>query len=239
MIARLKDPALRPRLESEILHGIPGSNWYDHYTATGGWDGVQVVSLSNPMYKRFEGKRMNEVIQAMGKPALDVLFELVEENGGSVPAIYFHHSEEDMLYALRQPFVSFGSDGYALTVEGPLARGNPHPRSYGTFARILGKYVREEKAISLEEAVRKMTSANTATVHIFDRGLLRPGQWADVTVFDADRIIDHATYEKPQQYSTGVQYLLVNGQLVLDHGEHTGARPGAVIYGQGRVAGPR
>ncbi len=233
LIARLKDPSLRSRLESEILHGIPNSNWYDHYTATGGWEGMLLVSLSNPKYKQFEGKRMSEVIAAVGKPPLDVLFQLLEENQGSVPTIYFHHSEDDMRYALRQPFVSIGSDGSALTTEGPLARGNPHPRSYGTFARVLGRYVRDEKVISLEEAVRKMTSANSAKIHVFDRGLLRPGQWADVTVFDAGKIIDHATYERPQQYATGVQYVLVNGQVVLDGGKHTGARPGAILYGPG------
>jgi N-acyl-D-aspartate/D-glutamate deacylase len=233
LIARLKDPSLRSRLESEILHGIPNSNWYDHYTATGGWEGMLLVSLSNPKYKQFEGKRMSEVIAAVGKPPLDVLFQLLEENQGSVPTIYFHHSEDDMRYALRQPFVSIGSDGSALTTEGPLARGNPHPRSYGTFARVLGRYVRDEKVISLEEAVRKMTSANSAKIHVFDRGLLRPGQWADVTVFDAGKIIDHATYERPQQYATGVQYVLVNGQVVLDGGKHTDARPGAILYGPG------
>jgi N-acyl-D-amino-acid deacylase len=235
MIARLKDPALRPRLEDEILHGIPGTNWYDHWTATGSPEGMLLVSLSNPKYKQFEGKRLSEVIQSIGKPPLDVLFQLLEENGGSVPTIYFHHSEEDMRFALKQPFVSFGSDGSALATEGPLARGNPHPRSFGTFARVLGVYVRQEKLITLEEAIRKMTSANTAKVHIFDRGLLRLGQWADVTVFNADTIIDHATYEKPQQYSTGVEYLLVNGKLVIDHGNHTGARPGAIVYGPGKV----
>jgi len=236
LIARLKDPALRPRLEDEILHGIAGANWYDHWTATGSPEGMLLVSLSNPKYKQYEGKRLSEVIQSMGKPPLDVLFELLEENGGSVPTIYFHHSEEDMRYALKQPFVSIGSDGMALATEGPLARGNPHPRSFGTFARVLGVYVRQEKLITLEEAIRKMTSANTGKAHIYDRGLLRPGQWADVTVFDAGAIIDHATYEKPQQYSTGVEYLLVNGKLVIDHGRHTGTRPGAIVYGPGYPA---
>src|SRR5438477_5421798 len=167
LIARLKDASLRQRLESEINNGIPGSSWYNHYTATGGWDGMLLVSSSNPKYKKFEGKRMNEVIQALGKPPIDALFELLEENRGSVPTVYFHHSEEDMKFALRQPFVSIGSDGTAVKTEGPLARGNPHPRYYGTFPRVLGKYVREEKVISIEEAIRKMTSANTAKIHVF------------------------------------------------------------------------
>jgi len=232
MIRRLKDPALRPRIENEILHGIPGSNWYDHYTATGGWEGMLLVSLSNPQYKKFEGMRMNQVIEAVGKPPLDVLFELLEANGGSVPTVYFHHSEEDMRFALKQPFVSIGSDGTAVATEGPLAAGHPHPRYYGTFPRILGRYVREEKVLTLEEAIRKMTSANAAKIGAFDRGLLRPGMMADVTVFDAGRITDHATFEKPHQYATGVEFVIVNGQVVLDHGQHTGARPGAILKRQ-------
>ena len=243
MLARLKDPALRPRLENEINHGIPGSNWYNHYTATGGWEGMLLVSFSNPQYKRFEGKRMSEVIRGLGKPGIDVLFELLEANGGSVPTVYFHHSEEDMRYALRQWFVSIGSDGTAVKTEGPLAAGNPHPRYYGTFPRVLGRYVREEKLLTLEEAVRKMTSANAAKLHVYDRGLLRPGQWADVTIFDAARIIDHATFEKPHQYSTGVEYVLVNGRLVIEKGRHTGGRPGVIVYGpayrRGSASGPR
>ncbi len=234
MIQRLRDPALRPRLESEIYHGIPGSNWYDHYTGTGSWEGMLLVKLSNPKYQRFEGKRMIEVIQELGVNPIDALFELLENNGGSVPTVYFHHSEEDMRYALKQPFVSIGSDGTAVKAEGPLAAGHPHPRYYGTFPRVLGRYVREDGVISLEEAIRKMTSANAAKIRAFDRGLLRPGLAADVTVFDAAKIIDHATYEKPHQYSTGVEYVIVNGQLVLDQGRHTHARPGVILYGQGK-----
>jgi len=234
MIVRLKDPALRPRLEREILEGIPGSNWYNHYTATGGWEGILLVSLSNPAYKRFEGRRMSEVIAELGGAPVDVLFRLLVDNNGSVPAVYFHHSEEDMRYALGQPFVSIGSDGAALKAEGPLARGHPHPRYYGTFPRVLGRYVRQEKLLTLEEAIRKMTSANAAKVGIQDRGLIRPGLWADLTIFDPERIIDHATFEKPHQYSTGVEYVLVNGEFVVDRGRHTGARPGRILYGPGR-----
>jgi len=229
LIRRLQDPALRPRLEEEINHGIPGSNWYDHYTATGGWDGMLLVSLSNPKYKQFEGKRMSEVIKALGKPGIDTLFELLENNNGSVPTVYFHHSEQDMRYALAQPWTSIGSDGTAVTEEGPLARGNPHPRYFGTFPRVLGRYVREEKVLTLEEAIRKMTSANAAKIHQFDRGLLRPGMAADVTVFNAATINDTATYEKPHQYAVGVEYVIVNGKLVLEGKRHTGARPGAIL----------
>ena len=191
-----------------------------------------LVSLSNPQYKKFEGLRMNQVIAAMGRPPLDVLFELLEANGGSVPTVYFHHSEEDMRYALKQPFVSIGSDGTAVATEGPLSAGHPHPRYYGTFPRVLGRYVRDEKLLTLEDAIRKMTSANAAKIGIFDRGILRPGMAADIAVFDAARIIDNATYEKPHQYATGIEYVIVNGQVVLDRGRHTGARPGLILKRQ-------
>lgn len=177
---------------------------------------------------------MSEVIQALGRPGIDVLFELLENNGGSVPTVYFHHSEDDMRYALRQPWVSIGSDGTAVTAEGPLAAGHPHPRYFGTFPRVLGRYVREEKVITLEEAIRKMTSANAAKISQFDRGLLRPGMAADVTVFNAATIIDNATYEKPHQYASGVEYVIVNGKVVLEKGRHTGARPGTILYGPGK-----
>ncbi len=235
LIRRLKDPALRPRLESEIENGIPGSGWYNHYTATGGWEGMLLVSLSNPAYKKYEGKRMNEVIDDMRAKPLDALFKLLEENGGTVPTVYFHHDEKDMRYALQQPFVSIGSDGLAFKTEGPLSEGNPHPRSYGTFPRVLGRYVRDEHVLSMEEAIRKMTSANATKIHIFDRGLLRPGMWADVTVFDPATIIDNATYMKPHQYASGVAYVLVNGKMVLAKGKHSGARPGVILYGPGKV----
>jgi N-acyl-D-amino-acid deacylase len=232
MVGRLKDPDLRERLEREILNGIPGSDWYNHYTATGDWEGMLLVSLRNADYKRFQGKRMSEVIKSIGKPPVDVLFELLTANGGSVSTIFFHHSEEDMQRALKHPLVSVGSDGTAVNAE--KATGHPHPRFYGTFPRVLGRYVRDLKLLSLEEAVRKMTSANAAKIRCYDRGLLRGGQWADVTVFDPRTIIDRATFEDPHQYARGIQYVVVNGKLVLERGKPTGARPGAIVYGPGR-----
>src|SRR4051794_29929836 len=177
---------------------------------------------------------MNQVIQAIGGDPLDVLFKVLVENGGSIPTVYFHHDENDMRFALKQPFASVGSDGTAMATEGPTAEGHPHPRYFGTFPRVLGRYVREEHVITLEEAIRKMTSANAAKVHQYDRGLLRPGMAADVTVFNAATIIDNATYEKPHQYASGVEYVIVNGKVVLDHGQHNGARPGAILYGPGK-----
>jgi N-acyl-D-aspartate/D-glutamate deacylase len=164
-----------------------------------------------------------------------VLFKVLEENRGSVPTVYFHHNEQDMQYALRQPFVSIGSDGTAVAVDGPTAQGHPHPRYFGTFPRVLGRYVRDEKVLALEDAIRKMTSANAEKIHVYDRGLLRQGMWADVTIFDPATIVDRATYEKPRQYAVGVKYVLVNGQVVLDRDKHTGARPGAILYGPGKT----
>lgn len=233
LLARLKDPALRPRLENEIEHGIAGTNWYNHYTATGSWEGMLLVSLSNPAYKKYQGKRMNEVIQQMGGKPIDVLFDLLQANRGSIPTIFFHHSEEDMRYALKQPFVSIGSDGSAVATTGPLSDGHPHPRWYGTFPRVLGRYVRDEKVITMEEAIRKMTSANAAKIHIYDRGLLRPGMWADVTVFNPATVIDKATFEVPHQYAEGIEHVFVNGKLVLSGGKHLGTHPGMILMGPG------
>ena len=235
LIKRLQDPSLKERLVREIENGIPGTNWYNHYTATGSWEGMLLVNFSNPAYKKYEGKRMNQVIDDLKLPPVEALFKVLVDNRGSVPTVYFHHSEADMRKALSTPFVSISSDGTAITTEGPLAAGHPHPRYFGTFPRVLGRYVREDKVLSLEEAIRKMTSANASKVRVFDRGLLRTGMMADVAIFDAEKIIDHSTFEKPHQYSTGVEYVVVNGVVVLDKGgKHTGARPGAIVFGQGR-----
>jgi N-acyl-D-aspartate/D-glutamate deacylase len=232
MLKRLKDPLLRARLEKDITQGIPG--WYNHYTAVGSdWSRIQIGGVANPSYQKYVGKRVSELIADKKKPWLDVLFETLIDNKGAVPALYYQQTEEDMTYAMRQPFVSFGSDGSAMNVD--TARGiSPHPRSYGTYGRILGRYVRDLKILTLEEAVRKATSHNAAKIHIFDRGVLRPGLWADVTVFNPDTVIDKATFENPHQYAAGFEYVIVNGTIVLDQGKHTGARPGAILYGPGK-----
>ena len=233
MFKRLKDPAIRDRLLLDIDKGMDG--WYDHYTAVGrDWSRMQPAAFSNPAYKKYAGKRMDVIIADMKLPPMDALFKILLDNNGSVPTVYFHHSEKDMRAAMQTPWVSFGSDGMALRIDGPLSQNVPHPRSYGTYPRIMGRYVRDEKVITLEEAVRKATSHNAAKVRIFDRGLLRPGMWADVTVFNPDTIIDKATYDNPHQYSVGVEYVIVNGKLVIDHAKHTGAHPGMVIYGPGK-----
>lgn len=229
LLENIQNPALKDRLRREILNGIPGTNWYNHYTATGSWEGMLLAALSNPAYKKYQGRRMNEVIRDVGGDPVDVLFKVLIDNGGSVPTVFFHHSEEDMRYAMKQPFVSIGSDGTAIATEGLLAQQHPHPRYYGTFPRVLGRYVRDEKVITMEEAIRKMTSANASKLRIYDRGLLRVGFPADVTVFNPATIIDNATFDRPHQYATGVQFVIVNGTLVLDGGNHTGARPGTIV----------
>jgi N-acyl-D-aspartate/D-glutamate deacylase len=229
MLARLKDPGQRARMKKDIHEGLPG--WYNHYTAVGGDWGRMLVSGTG----RYEGLTMDRVIAARSKgkePApdpLDVLFDVLVEEGGSVPTVYEHHTEKDMNLALVQPWCSVGSDGSAYATAGPLRRGNPHPRNFGTFPRVLGVYVRQRHLLRLEDAVRKMTSLNAAKLGLRDRGLVREGLWADLTLFDPERVIDRATYARPFQYPEGVEYVIVNGRVVLDRGQHTGARPGRAL----------
>ena len=232
MLERLRDPNLRPRLRQDIVNGLSG--WYNHYLAVGGdWSAMLLVNLSNPKNKQFIGKRMSDVIAARGgDPVYDLLDLLVEENG-RVPTVYFHHSEPDMQYALKQPFVSIGSDGLAMSPEGPRGKTIPHPRSYGTFPRVLGRYARELHTITLEDAVRKMTSANADKINLSDRGRIQVGLAADLTVFDPNTIIDRATFVEPHKYAIGVSYVIVNGQVVLAAGVHTGLLPGRVLRGPG------
>jgi N-acyl-D-aspartate/D-glutamate deacylase len=160
---------------------------------------------------------------------LDQLFDFLGEEHGSVGTIYAHHTESDMNLALRQPWCSIGSDGSALALEGPLRRGHPHPRNFGTFPRVLGVYVRERQVLGLEDAVRKMTSLNAAKLGIVDRGILRPGMFADITVFNPGTVIDHATYLEPFQDNQGIETVIVNGQVVLEAGKQTGTRPGRTL----------
>lgn len=225
MQERLRDPELRQKIKHDIRHGIQG--WYNHYTAVGGDWSRMLVSDRN----RYKGMTMDKVLAQMDTHAdpLDLMFELLLQNEGSVSIVFAHHTERDMNLALGQAWCSIGSDGSAYAIEGPLRRGNPHPRNFGTFPRVLGVYVRERKLLRLEDAVRKMTSLNATRLGLFDRGLLRAGQFADVVLFDPARIIDRATYEDPFQYGEGVEYVIVNGQIVLDRGQHTGARPGRVL----------
>lgn len=229
MLERLRDPSLRERMKTDIRQGLPG--WYNHYTAIGGdWSRMLISGKGT-----WEGLTMDRVLAARTKgkdpapDALDVLFDLLIEEGGSIPTVYAHHTEKDMNLALVQPWCSIGSDGSAYATTGPLRRGNPHPRNFGTFPRVLGVYVREQGLLRLEDAVRKMTSLNAAKLGIADRGLVRAGQFADLTLFDPARVIDRATYTSPFHYGEGIEYVIVNGQVVLENGQHTQARPGKVL----------
>jgi N-acyl-D-aspartate/D-glutamate deacylase len=227
MLKRLNQPALRTRMEKDILKGIPG--WFDHYLAISDWNRCQVASVNREKNKRYEGMSIGEISRISGKSPTDVVFDLLEDESGSVPAIYFLMSEGDVRYAMQRPWVSFGSDGSAVRVDGILGQGKPHPRWYGTFPRVLGKYVREEHVLTLEEAVRKMTALNAAKLGFSDRGWLREGMRADVTVFDPQRIADKATFQEPSQYAVGIEYVFVNGAMVIEKGEHLGTKPGRIL----------
>lgn len=228
LLARLQDADERSKIKRDIQRELPG--WYNHFTAVGkDWSRI-LVSGNN----QFRGLTMDRVmsLRTQGREDIDLLDELLDylvEENGSIGAVYAHHTLKDMNLALVQPWCSIGSDGSAYATTGSLRRGNPHPRNFGTFPRVLGVYVREQKLLRLEDAVRKMTTMNAAKIGLRDRGLLAAGYLADITVFDAQKVIDRATYTEPFQYSEGIHYVIVNGQLVLDNGRHTGARPGRAL----------
>lgn len=225
-LERLKSTEDRERMKKDIKNGIEG--WYNHYTAVGGdWSRMLISGRG-----QFEGLTMDRVIAVKSKgknpppDPLDIMFDLLISEEGSVPTVFAHHDEKDMNLAMRQPWCSIGSDGSAYATEGPLKRGNPHPRNFGTFPRVLGVYVRDRGVLTLEDAVRKMTSLNAAKIGLRDRGQLRPGAFADVAIFDPETVIDKSTYTAPFAYNVGIEYVVVNGQLVLEKGKHTDAMPG-------------
>lgn len=237
MLERLQAPGARARMRKDIENGIDG--WYNHYLAVGGdWSRMLLVGLSQPQNQPFIGKRMSDLIASRNADPIDTLFDVLIEEGGSVRTVYFHHDEDDMLYALQQPYVSVGSDGSAVSPDGEYASMHPHPRFYGTFPRVLGRYVRELGALRLEEAVRKMSSMNAEKTNLPERGLLREGYWADVVLFDPETVIDRATFEDPHQYPEGIPWVIVNGEVVLADGERTPALPGQVLRGPGTIDAP-
>lgn len=234
LLARLADPEQRPRLKRDISEGLDG--WYNHYLAVGGdWARMLVSAKLSPENARFEGETMDVILAGLAADrqdapdSLDLLFDFLIAEEGSVGTIYAHHTEEDMNLALVQPWCSVGSDGSALATSGPLRRGHPHPRNFGTFPRVLGVYARERGLLPLEEAIRKMTSQNALKVGLADRGLLRPGFSADLTVFDPETVIDRSTFLEPFAYGEGIEFVVVNGVLVLDAGRSTGERPGQAL----------
>jgi N-acyl-D-aspartate/D-glutamate deacylase len=187
-------------------------------------------------YKRYEGRRIDDAAKEAGKDPYDFVFDMLIANAGSISCVWFIIDESDLKLAMQQPWVSIGSDGSALATSGPLRVGVPHPRNFGTFPRVLGKYVRDEHVLTLEQAVHKMSGLTAKQMHISDRGLIKEGLVADLVVFDPATIADRATFTDPFQYAVGVSTVIVNGRVVLDNGRHTGQRPGVVIRGRGAAA---
>jgi N-acyl-D-aspartate/D-glutamate deacylase len=238
LLKRLAEPETRTRLKGEIVTGSPG--WSNLVEASGGWDHIVLANARSEANAKFEGKSLAAIAKEWGKDPADAAFDLVAQGNGRVMAIYHMMSEPDVETALRFPWTSIGSDaGASVTDGGADPTGLTHPRAYGNFVRLIARYVRERNVLSLTEAIRKMTSWPASRMRLDGRGAIRDGLWADVVVFDYDTLQDRATYEDPRLSPDGIDYVLVNGQVVIDHGRHTGARPGRVLYGPGwnRVIG--
>ena len=228
MMQRLADPALRPRLQAEVKKYMT-TKYYNELTGASGADAVIVSSVPNNPEK-YVGKTLGDIAREKGKDPYEEVLDLSIEQDNKVDIVMYYMSEKDMRLALQDPFVSFDSDGTAAS---PEFGGRPHPRWYGTFPRVLGHYVREEKVLSLEDAVRRMTSLPAQRLGLADRGILRPGMWADLVLFDPDRVIDKATFEDPHQYPAGISHVIVNGVTVIREGEHSGKLPGRPLLGRG------
>jgi N-acyl-D-amino-acid deacylase len=229
--ARLRDPAIRARLAEEIA--TPTSDWENWYLAAGSAERILLVGFKNPDLKHLTGKSLAAVAAMRGTPPITTMLDLVVEDGSRVGTVYFVMSEENIRKKIAQPWMAFGSDAESMAPEGVFLLSNPHPRAYGNFARLLGKYVREEQIIPLEEAIRRLTSFPAENLKIRDRGLLKEGHFADIAVFDPQTITGHATFAEPHQYATGMHHVIVNGVPVLLDGEHTGATPGRFVKGPG------
>jgi N-acyl-D-aspartate/D-glutamate deacylase len=231
--ARLRDPQVRERLKREIQSGSPG--WWNIVESAGGWNGVVLANARNPANARYHGMRIPDIAKAMGKSEADAAWDLVLEGSGRVMAIYHMMSEQDVETALRFPWTSIGSDaGAALNAAQGDDLGLPHPRAYGNHVRVISRYVKDRQVLQLEEAVRKMTSWPATRMRLANRGSIKEGQWADVTIFDLNALDDQATYEQPTLFPTGIEYVLVNGAVTIERGRHTGARAGMVLYGPGK-----
>jgi N-acyl-D-amino-acid deacylase len=230
-VARLRDPAIRARVVAEMRQ--PTDDWESLYTAAGGAENILLIGFRSDALKPLTGKSLAEVAAMRGQAPEEAAIDLVIEDNSRVETAYFLMSEDNVRQAIAQPWVSFGSDAESLAPEGAFLESNPHPRAYGNFARLLGRYVREERIIPLEEAIRRLTALPAANLKLRDRGALSAGYFADVVVFDPARIEDHATFEDPHRYATGVRDVLVNGVPVLRSGEHTGATPGRFVRGPG------
>ena len=229
-IERLKDPAIRARVAEEMQK--PGSDWENLYFGAGA-DKMILSGFKNDALKPLTGKTLAEVAKMRGKSPEETAMDLVVEDGSRVGTVYFLMSEDNVRKQIQLPWMSFGSDAASQAPEGVFLKSGAHPRTYGNFARLLGRYVRDEKLIPLEQAVYRLTTLPATNLGIKDRGALKPGYYADVVVFDPATIGDRATFEKPHQYSVGVRDVFVNGVAVLRNGEHSGATPGRAVRGAG------
>jgi N-acyl-D-amino-acid deacylase len=230
-IKRMKDPKTRKKILDEMR--TPTDKWENLMLLAGSPERILLLGFSNDSLKQFTGKTLGEVAKVYGKSPEETAMDLVITDNTRVETAYFLMSEENVKRQIALPYVGFGSDAGSPATEGIFLKYKDHPRAYGNFARLLGKYVRDEKVISLEEAIRRLTSLPAGNLKIKKRGLLQAGYYADLAIFDAAKIQDHATFENPAQYSTGMVHVLVNGISVLENGEHTGARPGKIVRGPG------
>ena len=229
-VERLKDPDIRAQVKQEMT---TDTDEWENLGYLAGPDGVLFAGFKNPDLRQYIGKTLKEVADELGKHYADVAMDFVIQDGSRVDVVYFLMSEENVKKQIQLPYISFGSDAGSLAPEGDFLKYNPHPRAYGNFARLLGKYVREEKLIPLEEAVYKLSGLSADKLKIKDRGYLKKGNFADVVIFDPETIQDHATFSNPHQLATGVLHVFVNGMQVLKDGEHTGKTPGRVVRGPG------
>jgi len=231
MIARLHDKQTRARLIREIA--ADSRDWENIYLGSGGPSGILIASVVNRDLERWQGKRLSEIATEQKKEPLDALLDFIIADHGQTGAIFFMMSESDMKAALKSPFVSICTDNGARATDGPLAGSKSHPRGWGTYPRVLGRYVRDEHLMPLEFAIHKMTGLPAANVSLQQRGLLREGYFADITIFDPKTVIDRATFEDPNQYPIGINYVIVNGQIEVDSGQRTPALAGRVLRGPG------
>ncbi len=232
-VVRMQDPVLRKRIAREMLE--ESEEWENSYLVVGSPDNILLVGFKSDALKPLTGKTVAEIAAMRGTDPRDTIMDLIVEDGSRIETIYFGQSEDVVRKAVALPWVSFNSDEASLAPEGVFLESNPHPRAYGSFARVLAKYVRDEKVMSLEEAIRKLAALPAQTMKIDRRGEIKAGFYADVVVFDPDTIQDHATFVEPHQYSTGMIHVFVNGEHVIKDGEHTGATPGRVVRGPGWV----
>ncbi len=228
---RLRDPKIRERIKDEMTTDHP--EWENLYFDCGGGSGVMIAGVVNPDLKKYNGKMVSEMAAAEHKPELDALFDFILADQAQTGALYFMASEQDLLFGLKQRWTSIGLDAGESALDGPLYEPYDHPRAFGSMARFLGRYVRDQKLMPLEEAIRKITSLPAQREHLVDRGLIKTGFYADITVFDPKTIIDEATYQDPNKVSKGVDYVLVNGQIEFEHGAVTGVKSGRALRGPG------